>query len=62
MASWCKPYGDQFLVFWFQCSSDGWDPYAGSQFTVEFQIANRPVLGLGVNRKRLALLLTEDQL
>jgi hypothetical protein len=61
MLGWYKPVREGCLVFWFQCSQDGWDRYAGSKFVVEFQVADSPVPGLGMHRARLARLLDEAQ-
>ena len=62
MLGWHKRIGQEYLVFWFQCSRDGWDEYAGSKFIVEFQLASEPVIGIGRNRKRLPALLSKTQL
>lgn len=61
---WYKPIGEKFIVFWFQVSQDGWDEYAGSKFTVEFQISDEPVIGAGEpnQRWRLPKFLNEDEL
>lgn len=61
MLSWTRPQGSQHLTFWFQVSPRGWDRYAGSQFTVEFQLSARPEVGTGSGsqRARLPELLTD---
>jgi len=45
MLSWARPQQDKYLVIWCQVSRDGWDNYAGSQFTVEFQLSDEPIVG-----------------
>lgn len=62
MLGWYAPLGNRFVVFWIQCSQDGWDRYAGSRFTIEFQIADIPEPGMGTQRARLPRLLDEGQL
>jgi hypothetical protein len=62
MLGWYKPVGDQYLLVWLQLSTDGWDTYAGSEFTVEFQRSGRPVIGEGLVRNRLVGLLTIAEL
>jgi hypothetical protein len=59
---WVKPVSDEFLVFWCQCSMDGWDSFAGSKFIVEFQRSNKPIIGVGRERKRIPELLDAGQL
>ncbi len=55
MLSWTRPQGSQHLTFWFQVSQSGWDRYAGSQFTVEFQLSARPEVGSGSGPQRARL-------
>lgn len=63
MLGWYKPYGDRFVTFWFQCSQDGWNEFAGSKFTVEFQVGSDPRPGTpAVVCQRLGFLLDPDQL
>jgi hypothetical protein len=62
MLGWSKPYRDRFLVFWFQCSRDGWDPFAGSKFVVEFQLDSISEPGGGGDRHRLSHFLDPEQL
>lgn len=62
MLGWYRQTGDHFLVFWFQCSMDGWDKYAGSKFVVEFQLADEAIIGVGKNRERIQSLLDRKQL
>jgi hypothetical protein len=64
MLGWYKPIGNQFIIFWFQVSRDGWDEYAGSKFIVEFQISDEPFIGAGHHnqRWRLPKFLNEDEL
>jgi hypothetical protein len=61
MLSWYRACQDEMLVFWFQASSYGWDPYTGSQFTVEFQRNPEPVVGKGLKRERIGRLLDDSQ-
>ncbi|MCI0631607.1 MAG: hypothetical protein L0Y44_13235 [Phycisphaerales bacterium] len=63
MLGWHRPHADQQLVFWFQCSQDGWDPYTGSKFILEFQVAGDPQPGAsGARRYRLPYFLSEAEL
>ena len=62
MLGWYKPFGDQFIVFWFQVSRDGWDKYACSKFILEFQVSAKPVIGAGHQRWRLPKFLNADEL
>lgn len=63
MLGWYKPHEGQQLVLWFQCSQHGWDPHTGSQFTLEFQLADRPEIGVGFrNRSRFYEFLTAEEL
>lgn len=63
MLGWFRPHAGQQLVFWFQCSQHGWDPHTGSQFTAEFQLADRPQPGVGSrNRSRYYEFLTGEEL
>jgi hypothetical protein len=62
MLGWHKQVEDKFLVFWFQCSMDGWDEIAGSKFIVEFQLSREPIIGIGENRQRLPKFLNTTQL
>jgi hypothetical protein len=50
-----------FHTFWFQCSQDGWDPHAGSKFTLEFQDSSEPKPGTGRRRFRFLALLTPGE-
>jgi hypothetical protein len=64
MLGFVKPIGTKFLVFWFQVSRDGWDAYAGSQFTTEFQVSSEDRPGAGgatVVRARLNALLQPEE-
>lgn len=54
MLSWYRAHGDEFIVVWFQVSQDGWDQYAGSKFTLEFQKSPTTVVGTGWSRKRIS--------
>ena len=61
-ASWCRPVDDRSLVLWFQNSThNGTVPGAAFEFTVEYQLADAPVPGIGELRARLYELLTEDE-
>jgi hypothetical protein len=63
LLSWFRPIEDRNLVFWFQISRDGWDAYAGSKFTVEFQISKEPIVGAAAfKRQRIGKLLTDSAL
>jgi hypothetical protein len=62
MLGWQKPIGKEFIAFWFQCSQDGWDDFAGSKFIVEFQISKLPELYSGRLRRRLPRFLKEEEL
>jgi hypothetical protein len=60
MLGFFRPEGSAFLVFWCQCSQDGWDARAGSKFTVELQLSSSDHPGAGgpdVIRRRLPALL-----
>lgn len=61
---WYRPVEDGFLVFWLQCSTQGWDDYAGSKFVVGFNLVDRPEANsyYGTRWKRLPHLLTQAQL
>ncbi len=50
-----------FHTFWFQCSQDGWDAFAGSKFTLEFQEASEPEPGRAGRQSRFTPLLTADE-
>lgn len=61
MLSWHRPSNGMHVVFWFQVSCDGWDAYAGSQFTVEFQLSREPEVGApSVCRQRIAEFLDDN--
>jgi hypothetical protein len=58
MLSWTRPQRERFLVVWFQVSRDGWDSYAGSRFTVEFQLSDEPIVGArSIRRQRFPSML-----
>jgi hypothetical protein len=57
LPGWYKPVGDEWFLFWFQCSDWGWNALTGSAFTVEFQLSAAPVIGTGAKRKRLLQLM-----
>ena len=61
MLSWQRPHGPAHTVFWFQVSRDGWDAWAGSKFTMEFQVSELPVVGeVSSYRKRLGDFLDDE--
>ncbi len=62
MLGWHKSADSGYLTFWLQVSQDGWGAYAGSKFTVEFQLSDRPEVGTGWVRQRLFGLLTDPEL
>ena len=62
MLGWYKALDGQNLVFWFQCSQTGWDPFTGSQFTLEFQRSPSSGPGDGVDRARFPKLLDSSDL
>lgn len=60
--SWSRHYGDLYSVLWCQVSQDGWDEYAGSRFTVEFQRSAESVVGsVTKRRERIGKLLSRIQ-
>jgi hypothetical protein len=60
--SWSRPSGRSNTVVWCQVSQDGWDPYSGSKFVVEFQRSSEPEPGTPAeSRRRLAKLLNSQQ-
>jgi hypothetical protein len=61
VASWCRPQGERWLVFWFQPATDNDPRSPGYRFTVEFALTERPAVYTGRIRKRLARLLTDDE-
>ena len=61
MLSWHRPHKDHHIVFWFQISRDGWDAFAGSKFTVEFQLSAEPMVGSkSIRRQRFGKLLADS--
>lgn len=61
MLSWSRHHADLYTVIWCQVSQDGFDPYAGSRFTVELQRSKEPILGMKATaRERFARLLTPE--
>ncbi len=62
MLGWYKPVGNKFLVFWFQCSMDGWDNFAGSRFVVDTQLSDEPIVGSSIQHQRLPHFLDDAQL
>jgi len=60
LLSWARKQGERYLVVWCQVSQSGWDAYAGSKFTVEFQLSDGPVVGASaVHRQRFVKMLNE---
>lgn len=59
MLGWTRATGATHLTCWCQCSQEGWDPYAGSQFTMEFQRSDDPRPGTGRARQRFGGLLAD---
>jgi hypothetical protein len=60
MLSWVRAQQDRYLVVWCQVSQDGWDSYAGSKFTVEFQLSYEPIVGArDIRRQRLPKMLDD---
>ncbi len=62
MLGWHRPTDGDYLTFWLQVSQDGWNAYAGSRFTVEFELSEEPVVGTGRIHQRLFDLLTDCEL
>jgi hypothetical protein len=65
MLCYVKQQDARHVVFWFQCSQDGWDAYAGSKFVVEFQFSalGRPgAFGDDCVRDRFSHVLDESDL
>ncbi len=62
MLGWYELTDSGYLTFWLQVSQDGWDAYAGSEFTVELQMSDQAVVGTGQIRRRLFDLLTDHEL
>jgi len=60
--SWSRHNDNLYTVLWCQVSQDGWDEYAGSKFTVEFQRSAESVVGSrSKQRKRIGKLLSDLQ-
>lgn len=63
MLGFYKKIGENYIVFWFQCSQDGFDKYAGSKFTVEFRIGYSNQIGhSGIGGGRVAKYLSTKDL
>ena len=61
LLSWVRPYRERYIVIWCQVSQSGWDAYAGSQFTVEFQLSDEAVVGAkSIRRQRLPKMLDDN--
>ena len=61
VASWLKPIGTRWLVFWFQPSQWNDDSSPGFSFTVEFRLGAPPSLRIWGFHQRLPKLLTDDE-
>ena len=63
MLGWTRPAGERHLTFWFQCDKYGWFQDFGSSFTLEFQLADKPDVGTGLQRRDrfLGLLEPDDR-
>lgn len=61
LLGWYRSQADGYLVFWFQCSRDGWDAFAGSKFVLEFEFSQEPQPGVGTRRERFSRLLDASQ-
>lgn len=61
---WCKPCGNNYIVFWFQCDKWGWDESWGSSFTIEFQISSSKEIAAGsfTERERMTRMLGDHDL
>jgi hypothetical protein len=60
MLGWYAPAGeDSYIAFWFQCSRDGYDPWAGSKFVVELQQSDSTQIGTGRHRMRIGRLIDD---
>jgi len=62
LLGWSRPSGGAYTVVWCQVSRDGWDPFAGSRFVVEFQRSADSHLGsFHATRERLGKLLSQEE-
>ena len=62
LLSWFRIHNGSYTVLWCQVSRDGWDDYAGSQFTVELQRSSDSEAGSPSRRRmRIAKLFSESQ-
>ncbi len=60
MLGYYKQLKEHYLVFWFQCSRDGFDEFAGSKFIVEIQISSSNEIGTAsIVRQRIPYFLTK---
>ena len=58
MLGFYKQLKEFYLVIWFQCSQDGFDQFAGSEFIVEIQISKTNKIGTtSVLRERIPFFL-----
>jgi hypothetical protein len=61
MASWARPEGDEWLLFWFQPSMSNYAYSAGFKFVVEFQLGPEAQPGGRGHRLRLGEVLTDAE-
>lgn len=62
LLSWAREHDGQHTVLWCQVSQDGWDPYVGSKFVVEFQRSTSSTVGAPASKRaRINKLLTDEQ-
>jgi len=63
LTGWSRPHGSRHLNVW--CHGDKWqfDPFTGSQFTMEFEVSPQLIPGHSSfeHRDRFPRLLTEDE-
>ena len=58
-----KLVGENYVVFWFQCSRDCFDKYIGSKFITEFYIGSSNQIGhSGIDGGRIAKYLSTEDL
>ena len=63
MLGYSKKVDDHYINFWFQCSRDGFDEYAGSKFIVQFSVDDLAEVGYsGSDGGRIPKYLTLEEL
>jgi hypothetical protein len=63
MLGYSKKVNGHYINFWFQCSRDGFDEYAGAKFIVQFSIDGLAEIGYrGYNGGRIPKYLTVEEL